>query len=80
MLLSKLFLQNMQKIMAGDGFEELWMRILHFFEEYMKVDRSSLLAEAVPESLKSILFFIFDIFFDITFCFYIFFINFFICL
>jgi hypothetical protein len=49
--------------MTSDGFEGVWMRILHFVENYMKADHSELLAEAVPESLKSINFIYFFILF-----------------
>jgi hypothetical protein len=54
-LASKIFLQYMTNIMSSDGFEDLWMQLLDFTEQYMKADNSELLAEAVMESLKNTL-------------------------
>ncbi len=36
-------------------FNALWMTILDFTERYLHTDRSDLLSEAIPESLKNML-------------------------
>lgn len=53
-LASKIFLQYMSNIMGSDGFEDLWMLLLDYTEQYMNTN-SELLAEAVTESLKNTL-------------------------
>jgi len=54
-LLAKIFLQYLTKIIQLPNWKQLWWKILHFTEMYMKADGSELLAEAVHESLKNIL-------------------------
>jgi hypothetical protein len=55
-LLCKVFLQHLTPLMGLEGFTTLWMEILSFMEKYLKCDqKSELLTEAIPESLKNLL-------------------------
>eukprot|EP00003_Mantamonas_plastica_P020888 TRINITY_DN336_c1_g1_i9.p1 TRINITY_DN336_c1_g1~~TRINITY_DN336_c1_g1_i9.p1 ORF type:complete len:609 (+),score=245.05 TRINITY_DN336_c1_g1_i9:3189-5015(+) len=54
-LLSQVFLQYLNELVQLSDFEQLWLRILGFVEEFLKAGHSKLLAEAVPESLKNML-------------------------
>ncbi|XP_050390841.2 Golgi-specific brefeldin A-resistance guanine nucleotide exchange factor 1 isoform X2 [Patella vulgata] len=54
-LLCKVFLQHLSPLLSLTTFTALWLTILDFNEKYMHVDRSDLLSEAIPESLKNML-------------------------
>jgi len=55
-LLSKSLLQYLHHLTQLPDFHtKLWPKILESIEQYMKADRSSLLKEAIPETLKNIL-------------------------
>ncbi|XP_041364766.1 Golgi-specific brefeldin A-resistance guanine nucleotide exchange factor 1-like isoform X2 [Gigantopelta aegis] len=54
-LLCKVFLQHLSPLLSLSTFTALWLTILDFMEKYMKADRSDLLSEAIPESLKNML-------------------------
>lgn len=55
-LLCKVFLQHLTPLRQLDEFESLWFRILDFLDKYLNdSDRSELLVEAIPESLKNVL-------------------------
>ncbi|GFR62155.1 Golgi-specific brefeldin A-resistance guanine nucleotide exchange factor 1 [Elysia marginata] len=54
-LLCKVFLQHLSPLLSLATFTALWLTILDFMEKYMSADRSDLLSEAIPESLKNML-------------------------
>ncbi|XP_054265993.1 Golgi-specific brefeldin A-resistance guanine nucleotide exchange factor 1-like isoform X2 [Macrosteles quadrilineatus] len=54
-LLSKVFLHHLTPLQSLPTFTALWMRILDYMDKYMHVDKSDLLYEAIPESLKNML-------------------------
>ncbi|KAL4239944.1 G-box binding factor [Mactra antiquata] len=54
-LLCKVFLQHLSPLLSLSTFTALWLTILEFMDKYMHADRSDLLAEAIPESLKNML-------------------------
>lgn len=54
-LLCKVFLQHLSPLLSLSTFTALWLTILDFMDKYMHVDRSDLLTEAIPESLKNML-------------------------
>ncbi|ESO85819.1 hypothetical protein LOTGIDRAFT_130403 [Lottia gigantea] len=54
-LLCKVFLQHLSPLLSLTTFTALWLTILDFMEKYMHADRSDLLSEAIPESLKNML-------------------------
>lgn len=55
-LLCKVFLQHLTPLMGLEEFTNVWMEILSFMEKYLNCDqRSELLTEAIPESLKNLL-------------------------
>ncbi|CAL1527993.1 unnamed protein product [Lymnaea stagnalis] len=54
-LLSKVFLQHLGPLLSLATFTALWLTILDFMEKYINADRSDLLSEAIPESLKNML-------------------------
>ncbi|RUS73129.1 hypothetical protein EGW08_019109 [Elysia chlorotica] len=54
-LLCKVFLQHLSPLLSLSTFTALWLTILDFMEKYMSADRSDLLSEAIPESLKNML-------------------------
>ncbi|XP_012936931.1 Golgi-specific brefeldin A-resistance guanine nucleotide exchange factor 1 [Aplysia californica] len=54
-LLCKVFLQHLSPLLSLTTFTALWLTILDFMEKYMCADRSDLLSEAIPESLKNML-------------------------
>ncbi|XP_015907017.1 Golgi-specific brefeldin A-resistance guanine nucleotide exchange factor 1 isoform X3 [Parasteatoda tepidariorum] len=54
-LLCKVFLQHLSPLLTLPTFMALWLTILEFMDKYMHADRSDLLAEAIPESLKNML-------------------------
>ena len=55
-LLCKVFLQHLTPLLQLEGFTTLWLHILDFLDKYMHhSDRSELLIEAIPESLKNLL-------------------------
>lgn len=54
-LLCKVFLQHLSPLLSLSTFTALWLTILEFMDKYMHVDKSDLLCEAIPESLKNML-------------------------
>ncbi|XP_048590620.1 Golgi-specific brefeldin A-resistance guanine nucleotide exchange factor 1 isoform X2 [Nematostella vectensis] len=54
-LLSKVFLQHLSPLLSLSTFTALWLTILDFMDKYMHADKSDLLFEAIPESLKNML-------------------------
>lgn len=54
-LLSKVFLHHLTPLLSLPTFSSLWLTILDFLDRYMHVDKSDLLYEAIPESLKNML-------------------------
>lgn len=54
-LLSKVFLHHLTPLLSLPTFNNLWLIILDFMDKYMNVDKSDLLMEAIPESLKNML-------------------------
>uniref|UniRef100_T1IU23 SEC7 domain-containing protein n=1 Tax=Strigamia maritima TaxID=126957 RepID=T1IU23_STRMM len=54
-LLCKVFLQHLNPLLTLATFTALWLTILDFMDKYMHVDKSDLLYEAIPESLKNML-------------------------
>ncbi|CAH1968968.1 unnamed protein product [Acanthoscelides obtectus] len=54
-LLSKVFLHHLTPLLSLPTFFNLWMVILDFMDKYMHADKSDLLYEAIPESLKNML-------------------------
>ncbi|XP_023706010.1 Golgi-specific brefeldin A-resistance guanine nucleotide exchange factor 1 isoform X5 [Cryptotermes secundus] len=54
-VLSKVFLHHLTPLLTLPTFTALWLTILDFMDRYMHVDKSDLLYEAIPESLKNML-------------------------
>lgn len=54
-LLSKVFLHHLTPLLSLPTFSSLWLTILDFLDRYMHADKSDLLYEAIPESLKNML-------------------------
>ncbi|KAL3273590.1 hypothetical protein HHI36_015022 [Cryptolaemus montrouzieri] len=54
-LLSKVFLHHLTPLLSLPTFNNLWLVILDFMDKYMHADKSDLLYEAIPESLKNML-------------------------
>nr|XP_023015700.1 Golgi-specific brefeldin A-resistance guanine nucleotide exchange factor 1 [Leptinotarsa decemlineata] len=54
-LLSKVFLHHLTPLSSLSTFSNLWLIILDFMDKYMHADKSDLLYEAIPESLKNML-------------------------
>lgn len=54
-LLSKVFLHHLTPLLSLPTFASLWLIILDFTDKYMTADKSDLLYEAIPESLKNML-------------------------
>ncbi|XP_038060765.1 Golgi-specific brefeldin A-resistance guanine nucleotide exchange factor 1-like [Patiria miniata] len=54
-LLCKVFLQHLTPLLSLSTFTALWLTILDFMDKYMHADKSDLLYEAIPESLKNML-------------------------
>ncbi|XP_022788096.1 Golgi-specific brefeldin A-resistance guanine nucleotide exchange factor 1-like isoform X3 [Stylophora pistillata] len=54
-LLCKVFLQHLTPLLSLSTFTALWLTILEFMDKYMHADKSDLLYEAIPESLKNML-------------------------
>jgi brefeldin A-resistance guanine nucleotide exchange factor 1 len=54
-VLSKVFLHHLTPLLSLPTFTALWLTILDFMDKYMHVDKSDLLYEAIPESLKNML-------------------------
>lgn len=55
MLLSKVFLHHLKPLERLPGFLPLWLTVLDLLRAYMHADKSELLLEAIPESLKNML-------------------------
>ncbi|XP_050501190.1 Golgi-specific brefeldin A-resistance guanine nucleotide exchange factor 1 [Diabrotica virgifera virgifera] len=54
-VLSKVFLHHLTPLLALPSFFNLWLVVLDFMDKYMHADKSELLYEAIPESLKNML-------------------------
>ncbi|KAJ9591987.1 hypothetical protein L9F63_001499, partial [Diploptera punctata] len=54
-VLSKVFLHHLTPLLSLPTFTALWLTILDFMDKYMHADKSDLLCEAIPESLKNML-------------------------
>ncbi|KAJ8926524.1 hypothetical protein NQ314_021126 [Rhamnusium bicolor] len=54
-VLSKVFLHHLTPLLSLPTFFNLWLIILDFMDKYMHADKSDLLYEAIPESLKNML-------------------------
>lgn len=54
-VLSKVFLHHLTPLLSLPTFSNLWFIILDFMDKYMHADKSDLLCEAIPESLKNML-------------------------
>uniref|UniRef100_A0A914WJB0 GBF1-like tetratricopeptide repeats domain-containing protein n=1 Tax=Plectus sambesii TaxID=2011161 RepID=A0A914WJB0_9BILA len=54
-LLSKVLLNHLSPLSALPSFPALWLRILDYMERYLHTERSDLLSEAIPESLKNMI-------------------------
>ncbi|XP_075238410.1 sec7 domain-containing protein garz isoform X2 [Lycorma delicatula] len=54
-VLSKVFLHHLTPLQTLSTFTALWLTILDFMDKYMHADKSDLLYEAIPESLKNML-------------------------
>ncbi|KAJ3644551.1 hypothetical protein Zmor_022276 [Zophobas morio] len=54
-VLSKVFLHHLTPLLSLPTFSNLWLIILDFTDKYMHADKSDLLFEAIPESLKNML-------------------------
>lgn len=54
-VLSKVFLHHLTPLLSLPTFFNLWLLILDFMDKYMHADKSDLLFEAIPESLKNML-------------------------
>ncbi|XP_066992463.2 Golgi-specific brefeldin A-resistance guanine nucleotide exchange factor 1 [Anabrus simplex] len=54
-VLSKVFLHHLTPLQSLPTFTALWLTILDFMDKYMHADKSDLLYEAIPESLKNML-------------------------
>lgn len=54
-VLSKVFLHHLTPLLSLSTFANLWLMILNFMDKYMHAEKSDLLYEAIPESLKNML-------------------------
>ena len=54
-LLCKVFLQHLTTLAKLSTFTALWLTILDYMDKYMKSDKSDLLHDVIPESLKNML-------------------------
>lgn len=54
-VLSKVFLHHLTPLLSLSTFPNLWLIILDFMDKYMHAEKSDLLFEAIPESLKNML-------------------------
>ncbi|XP_047109298.1 Golgi-specific brefeldin A-resistance guanine nucleotide exchange factor 1 isoform X1 [Schistocerca piceifrons] len=54
-VLSKVFLHHLTPLQSLPTFSALWLTILDYMRQYMNADKSDLLYEAIPESLKNML-------------------------
>lgn len=54
-LLCKVFLQHLTTLARLSTFTALWLTILDYMDRYMKSDKSDLLHDVIPESLKNML-------------------------
>ncbi|XP_014204621.1 Golgi-specific brefeldin A-resistance guanine nucleotide exchange factor 1 isoform X2 [Copidosoma floridanum] len=55
MLLSKVFLHHLNPLLTLPGFLPIWLTVLDLLRSYMHADKSEMLYEAIPESLKNML-------------------------
>ncbi|UMM22956.1 hypothetical protein L5515_003908 [Caenorhabditis briggsae] len=54
-IVAKTLLNHLSALSALESFPELWMLLLDYMEQYLRVDNCGNLNEAVPESLKNML-------------------------
>ena len=54
-ILCKVFLQHLTNLQGLPEFVDLWLRILDYMKQYMLLENSDLLCEAIPECLKNML-------------------------
>lgn len=54
-IVAKTLLNHLSALSALDSFPDLWMLLLDYMEQYLRVDSCGNLNEAVPESLKNML-------------------------
>uniref|UniRef100_A0A915PSH7 Telomere-associated protein Rif1 N-terminal domain-containing protein n=1 Tax=Setaria digitata TaxID=48799 RepID=A0A915PSH7_9BILA len=52
-LISKTLLNHLMPLSLLGSFSSLWLRLLDYMNQYLHADRSDLLSEAIPESLKN---------------------------
>ncbi|CAG9537440.1 unnamed protein product [Cercopithifilaria johnstoni] len=54
-LISKILLNHLTPLSLLSSFRPLWLRLLDYMDQYLHADRSELLSEAIPESLKNMI-------------------------
>ncbi|VDM44784.1 unnamed protein product [Toxocara canis] len=54
-LISKILLNHLTPLSTLPSFPALWLRLLDYMDRYLHTDRSDLLSEAIPESLKNMI-------------------------
>uniref|UniRef100_A0A8R1Y720 SEC7 domain-containing protein n=1 Tax=Onchocerca volvulus TaxID=6282 RepID=A0A8R1Y720_ONCVO len=54
-LISKILLNHLTPLSLLASFRSLWLRLLDYMDQYLHADRSDLLSEAIPESLKNMI-------------------------
>ncbi|VBB28394.1 unnamed protein product [Acanthocheilonema viteae] len=54
-LISKILLNHLTPLSSLESFRSLWLRLLDYMDQYLHADRSDLLSEAIPESLKNMI-------------------------
>ncbi|VDN06562.1 unnamed protein product [Thelazia callipaeda] len=54
-LVSKILLNHLTPLSSMRSFSCLWLHLLDYMDQYLHADRSDLLSEAIPESLKNMI-------------------------
>nr|CDP93601.1 BMA-GBF-1, isoform g [Brugia malayi] len=54
-LISKILLNHLTPLSLLPSFRSLWLRLLDYMNQYLHADRSELLSESIPESLKNMI-------------------------
>ncbi|KAK6100670.1 hypothetical protein QQG55_1600 [Brugia pahangi] len=54
-LISKILLNHLTPLNLLPSFRSLWLRLLDYMNQYLHADRSELLSESIPESLKNMI-------------------------
>uniref|UniRef100_A0AAF5PR72 SEC7 domain-containing protein n=1 Tax=Wuchereria bancrofti TaxID=6293 RepID=A0AAF5PR72_WUCBA len=54
-LISKILLNHLTPLSLLASFRSLWLRLLDYMDQYLHADRSELLSESIPESLKNMI-------------------------